>query len=551
MGDHHQYGLSDLQQLMSGTTIFQGSPQVTEPVFGDLAPQGHHHHYDSIMAGEFMVPSGLVKLGHDHYCSYVNTAATTTTGTAAIVGTSSSSGGGGFLYGVDMENRGWMGNNGGGSSSRWPRQEALALLEIRSKLDSRFKEANQKGPLWDEVSRIMAKEHGYQRSGRKCREKFENLYKYYKKTKEGKSGRQDGKHYRFFRHFEALYGETSNGASTSETNLVPSSLRYQPPVNTLINQKSKRSEILSFSYTSEFETSSSENNDDDLSVIACMMNRSKEKLQKGRTESRSYSEEAKKRWKAKVKNFVDSRMRKLFETQETWMERTLKSVEDRENERMLREEDWLKKEVARFNQEHELWAKERQWIEARDAALMETLRKHTGKEPQLSLSIDQVAVSSYRKNQETNSRKISNGDDNSNIRWTEPEILSLTQLRTAMETKFQESGRYSGEGLWEEISAYMYSLDYHRSPNECKEKWEAMNVYFNITTECNKKHREDIRTDNSYVELETYNGQEIAKHKRPESSNDSYFDPPAGSFQVDMNEGDNVWENCGLRLSNK
>lgn len=40
----------------------------------------------------------------------------------------------------------------------------------------------------------MAEEHGYRRSGKKCREKFENLYKYYKKTREGKAGRrQDGK----------------------------------------------------------------------------------------------------------------------------------------------------------------------------------------------------------------------------------------------------------------------------------------------------------------------------------------------------------------------
>lgn len=42
---------------------------------------------------------------------------------------------------------------GDGGTGRWPRQETLTLLEIRSRLDSKFKEANQKGPLWDEVSR--------------------------------------------------------------------------------------------------------------------------------------------------------------------------------------------------------------------------------------------------------------------------------------------------------------------------------------------------------------------------------------------------------------
>lgn len=47
-------------------------------------------------------------------------------------------------------------NGGGdGGTGRWPRQETLTLLEIRSRLDLKFKEANQKGPLWDEVSRYI------------------------------------------------------------------------------------------------------------------------------------------------------------------------------------------------------------------------------------------------------------------------------------------------------------------------------------------------------------------------------------------------------------
>ncbi|KAJ8765973.1 hypothetical protein K2173_020489 [Erythroxylum novogranatense] len=538
MGDH-QYGFSDLRQLVAGRTHFQGSPQATEPIFGNLAPQ-RHHHYDSIMVGEVVLPSGFVKLGHDHYCTNFTTATTTTTTTISggTVGTSSPSGAG-LLYGAEMDSSGWMGSNDG-NNSRWPRQETLTLLEIRSRLDSRFKEANQKGPLWDEVSRIMAEEHGYQRSGRKCKEKFENLYKYYKKTKEGKAGRQDGKHYRFFRQLEALYGETGNPASTSETNFVNNPPHLQARSSTInqesqeLLQENKLSESLSFSNTTEFETSSSENNDDDLSAIASMMNRSKNRKQKGTNESQSY-DVTKKPWKAKVKNFVDSQMRKLFETQEAWMERMLKTIEDRENERMSKEEEWMRKEVARFDREHEFWAKERQWFEARDAALMKTLKKHTGKDLQLSLSMDQFAVSSYSKSQETSTKKTSDGDETTNIRWTEPEIISIIQLRTAMETKFQERG-YSREGLWEEIAAYMGSLGYHRSVNECKEKWETMNIYFNMTEECNKKRREDMKTDNLFGELESYTGQEVEK-QRLESTQNSSFDHRARSFQVGRNEG--------------
>lgn len=43
-----------------------------------------------------------------------------------------------------------------GGAGLWPRQETLTLLEIRSRLDPKFKEANQKGPLWDEISRYSS-----------------------------------------------------------------------------------------------------------------------------------------------------------------------------------------------------------------------------------------------------------------------------------------------------------------------------------------------------------------------------------------------------------
>ncbi|RVW60615.1 Trihelix transcription factor PTL [Vitis vinifera] len=203
----------------------------------------------------------------------------------------------------------------------------------------------------------MAEEHGYQRSGKKCREKFENLYKYYKKTKEGKAGRQDGKHYRFFRQLEALYGETSNQASVSETHLAGNTtLLYQTTNNTTINQANQEAlqdhkfcESHSFSNSSEFETSSSENNDDDLSAIAYMMNHSMEKK------------------------------RGIMDTQEAWMEKMLTTIEHKEQERLSREEEWRKQEAARFDREYKFWASERAWIEARDAALMEALKNLQGK----------------------------------------------------------------------------------------------------------------------------------------------------------------------------
>ncbi|KAE8690061.1 hypothetical protein F3Y22_tig00110929pilonHSYRG00063 [Hibiscus syriacus] len=109
----------------------------------------------------------------------------------------------------------------------------------------------------------MSEEHGYRRSGETCKEKFENLFKYYKKTREGKAGRHDGKHHRFFRLLEALYGDTSS-VSLQETH--PLDNRF--PFHDNLNSNSEVNHVLSLSdrkhcdsNSSGFDTYTSDDND--------------------------------------------------------------------------------------------------------------------------------------------------------------------------------------------------------------------------------------------------------------------------------------------------
>ena len=44
-------------------------------------------------------------------------------------------------------------NDRGVAGNRWPQEETLALLRIRSDMDASFRDATLKGPLWEEVSR--------------------------------------------------------------------------------------------------------------------------------------------------------------------------------------------------------------------------------------------------------------------------------------------------------------------------------------------------------------------------------------------------------------
>lgn len=66
---------------------------------------------------------------------------------AGVAGTSS----GGFSEEDKLLRMEESERNSGGN--RWPRQETLALLQIRSDMDVAFRDSSLKGPLWDEVSR--------------------------------------------------------------------------------------------------------------------------------------------------------------------------------------------------------------------------------------------------------------------------------------------------------------------------------------------------------------------------------------------------------------
>jgi hypothetical protein len=123
-----QYGLPDFRQFMAGRTQYfpAAITQPTEPPFFLHRPPVLHCEPPT---AEVLPAAGgqLVGFGHDSSTD---------------------------AAGASQMDSGWMGSYDGGNT-RWPRQETLTLLEIRSRLDSKFKETNQKGPLWDEVSRYI------------------------------------------------------------------------------------------------------------------------------------------------------------------------------------------------------------------------------------------------------------------------------------------------------------------------------------------------------------------------------------------------------------
>ncbi|KAM7262864.1 hypothetical protein ACFE04_000547 [Oxalis oulophora] len=417
----------------------------------------------------------------------------------------------------------------------------------------------------------MSEEHGYQRSGKKCREKFENLYKYYKKTKEGKAGRQDGKHYRFFRQLEALYGDQAGNSSTipdtSYTiNLGNNSLQFH---NVSINQANHSQEgynplpqgyhkvcdSLSLSNSSDFDTSSSD---------GVMENNDSAERRRKRKGGRS--------WRVKIKEFIDAQMRKLIEKQETWLEKLTKTLEMKERERMIREEEWRTQESARIDREHKFWAKERAWIEARDAALMESLQNLSGRS-QLKSASSPLEFMAGAENQNDNGSETRNNVV-VNDSWTEIEITRLMELKNNMESRFQAS---SQDVLWDEIAAKMASFGFDKSPIHCKEKWDTISIYVSKNVENGNKKRKESNHNNhnsssynpnlySLYNQRVYNGSnceqgpeivrlQVQANDGSSPSNSNIVNAAVNvnvndsCFRFLMADGENLWENYGLKLA--
>ncbi|KAF8033424.1 hypothetical protein BT93_D2131 [Corymbia citriodora subsp. variegata] len=322
------------------------------------------------------------------------------------------------------------GSSGGGGGNRWPRQETLALLKIRSEMDAAFRDATLKGPLWEDVSRKLG-ELGYRRSAKKCKEKFENVHKYYKRTKEGRAGRQDGKTYKFFSELEALHntaaavgmsaapsgggGGASSGVAAapgglsvppvsigiSFANPVPiSSLRGQPP--TLAPMPPHTHHIFApatvpglmtgpaapatmstspmgmiFSSNSSSSSGRSEEDDDDEEDEEegePSTTGSSRKRKRGPGETSGGGGGSRRR----MMELFEGLMKQVMQKQEEMQKRFFEAIEKREQDRMIREEAWRRQEMARLAREHEIAAQERAASAARDAAIVSFLQKITG-----------------------------------------------------------------------------------------------------------------------------------------------------------------------------
>ncbi|KAI9078664.1 hypothetical protein K1719_039413 [Acacia pycnantha] len=445
-------------------------------------------------------------------------------------------------------------NSGG---NRWPRQETLALLKIRSDMDSVFRDSSLKGPLWEEVSRKLG-ELGYQRSAKKCKEKFENVYKYHKRTKDSRNAKPEGKTktYRFFDELEAFESRLtpshqsqvqSQSQSQSQShhppkslsqpsNLSPNILTSLPFLSTRLSDHSSTT----FSYVTGVTTTTTINkNVPSLNNHLGVVNAAN--LSTSTSSSTDSDEDLEERYrkKRKWKDYFRRLTRRVLARQEEMQRRFLDAIDKQDRQRVAQQEAWRMQEMARINREHEILIQERSTAASKDAAIIAFLQKLSGgsqqpppptpktppvsvvsqfqpqpppqqqqnqQQPQLVVMMPSNNIS-YEKfeiqkmnNNNHNIDGSSGGGGGASSRWPTAEVHALIRLRTSLQAKYQENSPKAP--LWEEISSEMQKLGYNRIAKRCKEKWENINKYFKKIKESNKQMREDSKTCPYYKELD-------------------------------------------------
>ncbi|KAE9589099.1 putative transcription factor MYB family [Lupinus albus] len=299
--------------------------------------------------------------------------------------------------------------NGGGN--RWPRQETIALLKIRSDMDAVFRDSSLKGPLWEDVSRKLA-DLGYHRSAKKCKEKFENVFKYHKRTKESRSGKSEGKTYRFFDQLQALEKQLSVSSyppkpqpqptlSTTNNNISSDTVASIPLISTttfpstnptIISPPPLPPSQTNITCTTKTVVTNPNNDNNNNTVSYSLPNITNLFINASSTSSTASDEdlEEKYRKKRKRKDYFLRLTRQVLAKQEEMQKKFLEMIDTREKEYVTKQDAWRMEQMARITRERELLAQERTTAAAKDAAIVKFLQKLSGGHNLTTQLVDQT-----------------------------------------------------------------------------------------------------------------------------------------------------------------
>ncbi|CAL0309143.1 unnamed protein product [Lupinus luteus] len=196
-----------------------------------------------------------------------------------------------------------------------------------------------------------------------------------------------------------------------------------------------------------------------------------------------------------LENFVQNLVSEMMEKQERMHKQLVDMIEQKENERIMREEAWRRETMERFKKDEEARAEEK----SRSLAIISLIQNLFGREMQIPQPAEGDAY--------IQGELIA---DQNNSRWPDVEVQELITLRTPLEHKFQVMG--PKVSMWEEISEAMRKKGFNRSAKKCKEKWENINKYYKRTVGNGKKRRQNSKACPYFDELDTLYRNGILNH---------------------------------------
>ncbi|XP_071707652.1 trihelix transcription factor GTL2-like [Rutidosis leptorrhynchoides] len=258
----------------------------------------------------------------------------------------------------------------------------------------------------------------------------------------------------------------------------------------------------------------SSNNEDALSSSSSEISKSqdavKEPVNKKNRKRKSHK---------KLKSFVKNMMNTVLEKQEEMHKQLIELIEKKETESIMREQAWKQQEIERARK-HEQARKQEM---SHSLALISFIQKSLGQdvkipnfpdapnqnEVQTPNPNDALFNGKQVENQNEQILKFDAGDVNlksngvdfesNNRRWPKSEVQALITVRAAVNQSFNGAG--PNRSIWEEVSARLCRMGYHRTPKKCKEKWENMNKYYRRSNEKGSGTKSKVCTYFSELEM--------------------------------------------------
>ncbi|KAM5588939.1 trihelix transcription factor GTL1 [Rosa sericea] len=263
------------------------------------------------------------------------------------------------------------------------------------------------------------------------------------------------------------------------------------------------------------------------------------KQKRKRTSSCSSSSTRKKSKRLEMlEHFLESLVNKMMEKQEQMHKQLIEMVQDREKERIAKEEAWKQHELERITRDEEVRAQQT----SRSLALINFVQSLLGSDVQVQVpqpspqsllgsdvqvpqpaplvaqpvaTVQPPSSNQYHQCVEGNqnlhkdtaiAKCIATPTDKrwlpTDKRWLQFEVRALIALRTSLEHKFRTPINSGHGSVWEEISLGMNRMGFDRSGRKCKEKWENMNKYFKRAITNDRKRPTNAKTCQYFNELE-------------------------------------------------